>query len=70
MTTTGVGAVISLTYAAAIDDPARFKSSKQVGAHYGITPKRYTPIPFIGEKRLARAWKRDSSWGDDSRRLS
>jgi hypothetical protein len=30
----------------------------------------YTPIPFIGEKRLARAWKRDSSWGDDSRRLS
>jgi len=41
MTTTGVGAVISLTYAAAIDDPARFKNSKQVGAHYGITPKRY-----------------------------
>ena len=26
MTTTGVGAVISLTYAAAIDDPARFKN--------------------------------------------
>jgi transposase len=41
MTTTGVGAIISLTYVSAIDDPARFKNSKQVGAHYGITPKRY-----------------------------
>jgi transposase len=41
MTTTGVGAVISLIYAAGIDDPARFKSSKQVGAHFGITPKKY-----------------------------
>ena len=30
----------------------------------------YTPIPFIGEKRLAGAWERDSSWGDDSRRVS
>src|ERR1700739_786391 len=28
MTTPGVGAVISLTYVSAIDDPARFKSSK------------------------------------------
>ena len=28
---------------------------------------RYTPISFIGEKLLAGAWKRDSSWGDDSR---
>jgi transposase len=41
MTTTGVGTIISLTYVSAIDDPARFKNSKQVGAHYGITPKRY-----------------------------
>ena len=41
MSTTGVGAIISLTYAAAIDDPARFESSKVVGAHYGMTPKKY-----------------------------
>ena len=25
----------------AIDDPARFKSSKEVGAHFGLTPKKY-----------------------------
>jgi transposase len=41
MTTTGVGPIVSLTYASAIDDPARFKSSKTVGAHLGMTPKKY-----------------------------
>jgi transposase len=41
MTTTGVGAIVSLTYASAIDDPARFKSSKMVGPHFGMTPKKY-----------------------------
>jgi transposase len=41
MTTPGVGAIVGLTYVAAIDDPARFSSSKQVGAHFGLTPKKY-----------------------------
>jgi transposase len=41
MTTPGVGTIVSLTYASAIDDPARFKSSKTVGAHFGLTPTKY-----------------------------
>ena len=41
MSTPCVGPVVSLTYASAIDDPARFRSSKQVGAHFGMTPKKY-----------------------------
>lgn len=41
MTTPGVGAIVALTYASAIDDPGRFSSSKQVGAHFGLTPRRY-----------------------------
>jgi transposase len=41
MSTPAVGPIVSLTYASAIDDPARFKSSKQVGAHFGLTPKKY-----------------------------
>jgi transposase len=41
MSTPGVGPIVSLTYAAAVDDPARFKSSKRAGAHFGLTPKRY-----------------------------
>lgn len=41
MSTPAVGPVISLTVASAIDDPARFTSSKQAGAHFGLTPKKY-----------------------------
>src|SRR5438874_3640539 len=63
MSTPGVGAVISLTYVSAIDDPARFKSSKDVGAHYGMTPKKYQSgetditgrISKIGDKSVRTA---------------
>ena len=41
MTAPGVGPIVGLTYVAAIDDPARFSSSKTVGAHFGMTPKKY-----------------------------
>lgn len=41
MSTPGVGAIVALTYVSAIDDPARFKSSKGVGAHFGLTPRMY-----------------------------
>ena len=41
MTAPGVGVIVGLTYVAAIDDPARFTSSKRVGAHFGMTPKKY-----------------------------
>jgi len=41
MSTPGVGPLVGLTYASAVDDPARFKSSKAVGAHFGITPRKY-----------------------------
>jgi transposase len=41
MTTPAVGPIVALTYAAGIDDPARFTSSKQTGAHFGLTPKKY-----------------------------
>jgi transposase len=41
MTTPSVGPIVALTYAAAIDDPKRFTSSKATGAHFGLTPKKY-----------------------------
>jgi transposase len=41
MSTPAVGPIVALTYASAIDDPGRFKSSKRVGAHFGLTPKKY-----------------------------
>ena len=41
MSTPAVGPIVALTYGSAIDDPARFRSSKQAGAHFGLTPKKY-----------------------------
>jgi len=41
MTVPGVGALVAVTFASAVDDPARFCRSRAVGAHFGLTPKRY-----------------------------
>ena len=41
MTTPGVGPVIALTFQATVDVPTRFPKSRLVGAHFGLTPKRY-----------------------------
>ncbi|MGL3211987.1 IS110 family transposase [Bradyrhizobium sp. BR 1433] len=41
MTTPSVGPIVALTYASAVDDPQRFRSSKATGAHFGLTPKKY-----------------------------
>ena len=41
MTVPGVGALVAVTFASAVDDPARFRRSRAVGAHFGLTPKRY-----------------------------
>jgi transposase len=41
LTVPGVGAVTALTFATAIDDPARFVRSRDVGAHLGLTPRKY-----------------------------
>src|SRR4051794_41917286 len=41
MTVPGVGASVAITFKTAVDDPARFRTAKAVGAHFGLTPKRY-----------------------------
>lgn len=41
MSTPGVGQIVALTYASAIDDPARLRSSKRAGPLFGLTPKKY-----------------------------
>ncbi len=37
----GVSSLSALTFKPAIDDHARFSSSKAVGVHFGLTPKKY-----------------------------
>jgi transposase len=41
MTVPGVGALVAVTFETAVDDPGRFRTAKAVGAHFGLTPKRY-----------------------------
>jgi transposase len=41
MTVPGVGTITAITYLTTIDDPDRFQRSRDVGAHLGLTPKKY-----------------------------
>jgi transposase len=41
MSVPGVGPLVAITFTAAVDDPARFRRSRAVGAHFGLTPKKY-----------------------------
>jgi transposase len=61
MSVPGVGPIVSLTFAAAIDDPTRFKSSKQVGAYFGLTPTKYQSGETDIDGRISKigdAWVR------------
>src|SRR5580692_6589825 len=41
MTVPGVGALTAVTFVTTIDDPARFERSRDVGAHLGLTPRKF-----------------------------
>jgi transposase len=41
MTIPGIGPDTALTFRAAVDDPHRFKTSRNVAAHFGLTPRRF-----------------------------
>jgi len=41
MSAPGVGFITALTYKAGVDDPTRFKRSRTVAAHFGLTPRRF-----------------------------
>ncbi|WP_291731853.1 IS110 family transposase [Leisingera sp. F5] len=53
MTVPGVGPIAALTFKAAIDDPARFKRSRTVAAHFGLTPRRYQSGEHDNPGRIA-----------------
>jgi transposase len=41
MTIPGVGQLTALAFAAAVDDPERFRRSRDIGAYFGLVPRRY-----------------------------
>ena len=53
-TTPGVGPVVSLTYRATVDVPARFRKSKSVGAVFGLTCAKYQSGEVDWDGRISR----------------
>ena len=41
MSVPGVGAITAITFRSGVDDPTRFRRSRDVGPHFGLTPKKY-----------------------------
>jgi transposase len=41
MSVPGVGAIVAITFKSGIDDPSRFRRSRDVGPHFGLTPRKY-----------------------------
>jgi transposase len=41
MTVPGVGAIVAVTFRSGVDDPRRFRRSRSLGPHFGLTPRRY-----------------------------
>ena len=54
MTVPGVGPVVSLTYRATVDAPARFRKSKAVGAVFGLTCSKYQSGEIDRGGRISR----------------
>ena len=59
MTVPGVGPIAALRFKAAVDDPLRFKSSRTVAAHFGLTPRRYQSGESDNPGRISRAGDRN-----------
>jgi hypothetical protein len=62
MTAPGVGALVSLAFKVAVDDPRRFSRSRDVGAHLGLTPREHSSgelsyhgrISKMGDRKVRR----------------
>jgi transposase len=60
MTIPGVGQLTALAFTAAVDDPSRFRRSRDLGAYLGLVPRRYQSgesdyvggISKVGDKRV------------------
>jgi len=59
MTVPGVGPIAALTFKAAVDDPTRFQKSRTVGAHFGLTPRRYQSGEHDNPGRIPKAGDSD-----------
>jgi transposase len=54
MTVPGVGPLTALAFRATVDQPGRFRRSRDVGAHLGLTPRRYQSGETDVQGRISR----------------
>jgi len=59
MSVPGVGPVTALSFKAGVDDPGRFKSSRTVAAHFGLTPRRFQSGESDNPGHISRAGDAD-----------
>lgn len=53
-TVPGVGNITALTYLTYLGDPTRFKSSRAVGAYFGLTPRQYSSGETVHQGRISK----------------
>lgn len=54
MTAPTIGPIIALMYRVVVDDPSRFKKSRNVGAHLGLTPRTYQSGALDSKGRITK----------------
>ncbi len=59
MTVPGVGFITALTFKAGVDDPHRFKRSRTIGAHFGLTPRRFQSGEMDTEGHISKCGDAD-----------
>ena len=59
MSAPGVGFITALTYKAGVDDPTRFKRSRTVPAHFGLTPRRFQSGEIDIDGHISRCGDKD-----------
>jgi len=61
MTIPGVGQLTALAFVAAIDDPSRIHRSRDIGAYFGLVPRRYQSgeVDYVGSiSKCGDGWVR------------
>jgi len=59
MTVPGIGPITALTFHAVIDEPARFRRSRSVGAYVvGLTPRRFASVEIEWSGRISKCGNR------------
>ena len=58
MTLPGIGPITALAFHSAIDEPARFRRSRSVGAYFGLTPRRHASGEIDWTGRISKCGDR------------